>query len=127
MHLILIAIGGAIGALLRYFIASLFARYLCDTFPCGTLLVNILGSLLITFFMSLFNYGSLDPHYRYFLVIGFLGSFTTLSSVTYDTLSLIKDKQLLLAFLNLIGNFFVSLLAGIAGFLLAKIFFTRAF
>lgn len=125
MHLILIAIGGALGALLRYLFSLIFSKYLCTSFPCGTLFVNVVGSFLITLFMFVFNIGAIDPMFRYFFVIGFLGSFTTLSSITYDTLSLIKEGNFFYAIINLFSNFFISLVAGICGFFVARILFFR--
>lgn len=125
MTYLIIALGGAIGALLRYFIASLFSHHICSTFPCGTLFVNVLGSFLITLFMTYFTFSALDPIYRLFFVVGFLGSFTTLSAITYDTILLLKSGAYFLAFLNLALNFFLSLIAGFGGLILGKIVFIR--
>lgn len=125
MTYLVIALGGAIGALLRYLIASLFSQHICSTFPCGTLFVNVLGSFLITLFMTYFTFSALDPIYRLFFVVGFLGSFTTLSAITYDTILLLKSGAYFLAFLNLALNFFLSLLAGFGGLILGKIVFIR--
>lgn len=125
MTYIVIAIGGAVGALLRYLIASLFSKHVCATFPCGILFVNVLGSFLITLFMTFFTFSALDPIYRLFFVVGFLGSFTTLSSITYDTIFLIKSGAYFLAFLNLFLNFVLSLFAGFGGLIVGKFLFLR--
>lgn len=125
MTYLVIALGGAIGALLRYLIANLFSKHICSTFPCGVLAVNVFGSFLITLFMTFFTLSTLDPLYRLFFVVGFLGSFTTLSSITYDTILLIKSGAYLLAFLNLLLNFSLSLFSGFGGLILGKILFFR--
>lgn len=125
MTYIAIAIGGALGAILRYLIANLFSKHICASFPCGILFVNVIGSFLITLFMTFFAFSAIDPLYRLFFVVGFLGSFTTLSSITYDTIFLIKSGAYFLAFLNLFLNFFLSLLAGFGGLVLGKILFFK--
>lgn len=125
MFYFLVALGGAAGALARFIISNFFAKHLCVFFPCGTLFVNIFGSFLITFSMSYFLASGTDPIYRYFFVVGFLGSFTTLSSITYDTLLLFREGYTLLALVNISSNFFFSLLSGVAGLALGKFLFYK--
>ncbi len=125
MIYLFVALGGAFGALARFLISAFFAKHLCAFFPCGTLFVNLLGSFLITFLMTYFLASGTDPLYRYLIVVGFLGSFTTLSSVTYDTLFLFKEGYTLLALLNIFSNFFLSLLSGIGGLAMGRILFYK--
>lgn len=125
MSYIVIAIGGALGAVLRYLIAGFFSKHICSSFPCGILFVNVIGSFLITFFMTFFTFSAIDPLYRLFFVVGFLGSFTTLSSITYDTIFLLKSGDYFRAFLNLFLNFFLSLFAGFGGLVIGKILFIK--
>ena len=121
LSLLLVGIGGALGSMLRFLLSSFMAKYFCTSFPCGTLIVNLLGSYLITFLMEIFITSAVDPLYRYLLIIGFLGGFTTLSSVTYDTLTLFRNGESLLAFLNLFFNALLTLCAGFLGYITARL------
>jgi len=125
MIYLLICIGGALGALLRFLISNFMAKKVCAFFPCGTLTVNLLGSFLITFIMTFFTASSTDPLYRYLVVVGFLGAFTTLSSVTYDTLLLLKEGYFFLSFLNLFLNTFLTLFCGVLGLALGRFLFYK--
>lgn len=125
MSYFFVALGGALGALARFLISNFFAKHFCIFFPCGTLFVNLLGSFLITFIMSFFLASGTDPLYRYLIVVGFLGAFTTLSSVTYDTLFLFREGYPFLALLNIFLNLFLSLLFGILGLALGKFWFYK--
>jgi len=121
----LVALGGAIGALSRFLVSNFMAKKVCAFFPCGTLTVNLLGSFLITFIMTFFTASGTDPLYRYLMVVGFLGAFTTLSSVTYDTLLLLKEGYFFLSFLNLFLNTFLTLFCGILGLALGRFLFYK--
>ena len=117
-RLFLIALGGSIGAVARYFLSGLAHRWTTGTFPIGTLLVNVLGCLDIGTVMGLIeDKGVLGPNVRWFLVIGFLGSFTTFSSLGYETVELFNDGQIAAAGLNAVANFGL----GIGGVLLGRL------
>ncbi|MFN3568537.1 MAG: fluoride efflux transporter FluC, partial [Caldimicrobium sp.] len=81
----LVGVGGAFGSILRFLISFCMIKYVCSSFLCGTLLVNLIGSIFITFLSENFIALAIDSNYRYLLIIGFLGGGTTLSSVTLDT------------------------------------------
>lgn len=118
---IVIAIGGSIGAVSRYIISTLSAKYLGTDFPYGTLIVNIIGSFILSFFMVLsIEKLALNPLWRLFFATGFLGAFTTLSSITYETLAIAHDGDYIKALINIFANFFISLLFAYIGFILAK-------
>lgn len=120
--IIVIAIGGSIGAVLRYLTGVYAAKYLGTWLPYGTLIVNIVGSFILSFFMTLFlEKLSLDPLWRLFLAVGFCGSYTTLSSVTYETLSILMDGDYIRAGLNVILNFFLSFLSAAVGIVVARL------
>ena len=95
-------LGGGVGSALRYWLSGFVYRFLSSTFPYGTLLVNLLGSLTIGILMGVFTERFIaNPSLRVFLVIGILGGFTTFSSFSYETISLLKDGQTLAATANI--------------------------
>jgi CrcB protein len=121
---LLIALGGAIGSLARYACAGLMARLLGETFPWGTLAVNLFGSIFIGFFATLTApEGRLlvPGPTRLFVMVGLCGGFTTFSTFSLETLSLARDGQLLKAGLNVVSNLVLCLLGVWNGFLLASL------
>jgi fluoride exporter len=99
-----IGLGSALGGMARYWCTGVMARLLGETFPWGTLLVNVLGSLIIGFFATatapdgrLF----VGAEARQFVMIGVLGGYTTFSSFSIQTLSLMNDGEWLYAGLNI--------------------------
>jgi CrcB protein len=118
---LVIAVGGSIGAILRYLTGVYSARLFGTWLPYGTLIVNIVGSFILSFFMILFlEKLSLDPLWRLFVAVGFCGSYTTLSSITYETLSIVMDGDYVRALLNVALNFGLSFLSAFAGIVLAR-------
>lgn len=118
---IMVAVGGAIGAMLRYGVSCYAASKWGTFFPVGTLLVNVSGCLIIAFltFKGLES-GVLSPQWRLLLIVGIGGAFTTFSSFSVETLILIKDGLYNYAILNVISNVFLGLLAAVLGLLLAR-------
>lgn len=103
---ILIGLGGATGSISRY-LASLMIHRLCgQAFPYGTLAVNAIGSFLIGFLLILLidRFDGFAHHFRSFLVIGFLGGFTTFSAFSFETMNLIENNEILRAILNIFIN-----------------------
>lgn len=86
-----VAIGGSIGAVLRYLIYLSFDKSGNNLFPWSTLIVNLLGALLIGFLWGLFNKFYLAPGYRLFIFVGILGSFTTFSTFAFDIFNLSRE------------------------------------
>jgi len=99
-NIILISLGGALGAPSRYVINSIFFNYFNFSFPIGTLAVNIIGSFFIGILASVIkNNIILDPFIiKNFLIIGFLGSFTTFSAFSLETIEMFIK-----------GNYFFSI------------------
>jgi CrcB protein len=117
-----VTFGGALGALSRYIVVILVAKFLGSDFPYGTLFVNVLGSFLLSFFMFLaLEKLTLSSSLRLLISTGFFGSFTTLSSVTYETILIAQTGDFVKAIINIFLNFFISLVAAFFGFLLSKI------
>ncbi len=95
----------------RYLVSGLLLK-VSTLFPLGTLVVNVSGSFLLGFLMTLATETlAISPNERLFLAIGFLGSFTTFSTFIYETNSLLEEGEFFLAGVNL----FLSLLFGLLG------------
>lgn len=117
-----IAIGGALGALLRYFMVASTHRLLGLGFPYGILVVNIVGSFAIGFFSLLLMQRVLDDGpMRALVIVGGLGALTTFSSFSMNTFNLIDSGQWLMAGLNILFNVSLCLLAVFLGQLLARL------
>lgn len=112
-HPVLVAIGGLVGSLARYYLSGLVQGLTDHGFPSGTLSVNILGSLIIGLVMALsLERGLIDEDIRLLLTTGFCGGFTTMSTFSYETLALLRDGERALAFGNA-GVTFVTCLAAV--------------
>jgi CrcB protein len=98
-----IALGGALGSMLRFGAASAVAAWLGEAFPWGTLMVNVVGSFVIGFFASYIVVDgklTVGPAGRHFFMTGVLGGFTTFSSFSLQTLSLAREGEWLKAGVN---------------------------
>jgi CrcB protein len=116
-----IALGAVVGASARYFLSLLIARDFSSSFPYGTLLINVTGSLIAGFFLVFSTERVLlDPRWRLLVVIGFCGSYTTFSSYAYESFALMERGQWLLTGINIVGGNVLSLAAVIAGAALAR-------
>lgn len=120
MKLAAVAAGGALGASLRYLVASMTHGIFGHDFPYGTLVVNVIGSLIIGYMLVLLpEQEGAVPIVRLLLITGVLGGFTTYSAFSVETLQLMQDGHLTKAGLN-IGITLVScILAVWAGYLVA--------
>jgi CrcB protein len=111
-HLLAIALGGALGSLCRYAANGLIFPLLGEKFPLGTLVVNVLGSLVMGIcYVLIIEKALLPPEWRNILMVGFLGAFTTFSTFSLDALALWQNGQLLLALGYVIASVTLSLLA----------------
>jgi fluoride exporter len=113
-----IALGGILGANARYLVSLLVAERLGTGFPYGTMLINVTGSLVIGFFLTLVTERlEVSPLWRLFFATGFLGAYTTFSSYTFETATLLREGAYGAALLYLVGSVvggLVGVLAGIA-------------
>ena len=91
-----IAVGGALGSVARFWLSGIVARQYGDTFPWGTLLVNISGSFIIGFFATLTGPEGrwmVNPNGRLFFMVGVCGGYTTFSAFSLQTLNLMEDGK----------------------------------
>jgi len=121
-HVISIALGGALGALLRFGVSNAAYALLGRGFPYGTLLVNVVGSFLIGVFAYYFmQKGMMDTPLARGLLIGVLGAFTTFSTFSLDTLLLIENAAWGKAMLNVLLNVLLCVAAAWLGMLTMRL------
>ena len=121
MDIIAIALGGAFGAVARYWLTELSSTMFGAEFPYGTLIVNVLGSLGLGIAFVLLSERVLVGHMlRSAVIIGFLGSFTTFSTFSLQAFDLIQQERFLAGGGYIVGSVVASLLAVGTGMLLAK-------
>ena len=115
-----IGIGSCIGGVCRYLLSQFIQNKFLSTFPFGTLGVNIIGCFLIGIVFGLSERGNFTIVWRLFLATGLLGGFTTFSSFSNETVSLLRDGQLWHAFTYIAGSVVICLLATFTGISLVK-------
>lgn len=123
MTVVYVALGGAIGSVLRYLVGVVFSRHTDPSSPLSTFTVNALGCFAFGVLAAAAErHFVLNPAGRAFLLIGLLGGFTTFSSYTYETFELLREARLALAFANAAGQVIVGFAALTAGFALTRAF-----
>ena len=116
-----IAGGGAVGALLRFWVSTWVYARLGRDFPWGTLVVNVAGSLLMgLLYILLIERLSFPPVWRAALLVGLLGAFTTFSTFSLETLNLIEDGALFKALMNVLLSVVMCLLGAWLGILFGR-------
>lgn len=116
-----IALGAALGANARYLVGLWAGARFGAGFPYGTFLVNVTGSLILGFLLALTTGRlALSGEMRLLLAVGFLGSYTTFSSYTVESLTLLRSGSLGSGLLNIFGNNLLGLAAALGGVLLAQ-------
>lgn len=121
MQILAIAIGGAFGAVMRFWTSSAVYSVMGKSFPWGTLAVNVLGSLAMGVLATLVvEKVVISPELKNAILIGFLGAFTTFSTFSLDTLNLIYQGHAFKAFLNAVLSVVLCLAATWAGAVWAR-------
>lgn len=119
----MVAIGGALGASLRFFIYQVMHHWLGKDFPYATLTVNVTGSLVMGMLYALIEQGVIEVGvYRTLIGIGFLGAFTTFSTFSLDSLLLIQHGELFKAISNIFLNVGLCIMSAAFGMFLVGIY-----
>jgi len=118
-----IALGSALGGVARYWLSGVVARRFGESFPVGTLIVNVTGSFVIGFVATLTDPGGrllMSVTTRQFIMVGVLGGYTTFSSFSLQTLNLARDGEWLYACANVVLSVMFCLLSVWCGHVVAR-------
>ena len=119
-QLLLVALGGAVGALLRFMLGNILKIYFLHSFY-ATLCINVIGSFLIGYLISLGLVRSLSEDFiKYFLIIGVLGSFTTFSAFSYEAIELFSSNKIFLFILYVTLSIILCIVSSFVGIYLNK-------
>ena len=120
---LLVGAGGFIGSMLRYTVRELVNRtFPLSGFPYGTLVVNVLGCFFIGLVSGLAESRQIfSPNFRLFVMLGFLGGFTTFSTFGYETYALMRDMESFRATANIFLHITLGLMAVLFGQMLVKL------
>jgi CrcB protein len=120
--ILIISLGAIFGANARYFMSRYAAKILGPTFPYGTLMVNVIGSFIVGWFVIWTTERVLiDPRWRLLIIIGFCGAFTTFSSYAYESMAYFEQGQWHLLVTNVLSNNILCLISAVAGMALARV------
>lgn len=103
-NLLLVALGGSIGAVFRYLISIFMIQVFGSSFPFGTLLVNVIGSFFMGVIYALGQMSHISPELKALIGVGLLGALTTFSTFSNETLLLLQEGNWLKAILNVVLN-----------------------
>jgi crcB protein len=121
IKILLVALGGGIGATTRYLVSDWAAERYGSQFPYGTLIVNLVGCFIIGLFMQLVTDRIIvNPYWRLLITVGFVGGLTTFSSFSYETLKLINEGDMFFALYNIASNVLLGFFATWIGITVAK-------
>ena len=122
-HLLIIALGGSIGAVTRYVISKNIQALFNHIYPFGSLFVNASGSFLIGFLFFFFENIIISSDIKSFLTIGFLGAYTTFSTYSLETVNFLRDGEIKIGLTNMMVSNIVCLLMVAAGMLTSRVVF----
>ena len=110
-----VGLGGFVGAVARYLLATWVAARLGTLFPYGTFIINVTGCFILGFIMGAIEQNTLSPAMRLPVAVGFVGAYTTFSTYSYETLRLVETGALAAAAINVLASNVVGLVSGLAG------------
>ena len=118
---LVVGLGGALGAMARYWFAALIGERFPTRFPLGTLLINVSGSFIIGFFLTLVTERlNIHPNWRLGVAVGFVGAYTTFSTFEYETFRLLETGSGISGFMNVIVSLMLGFLAVWGGIVLGR-------
>ncbi|MDQ6991622.1 MAG: fluoride efflux transporter CrcB [Mariprofundaceae bacterium] len=121
-QMLAIAAGGALGAVMRWYVAGMIQRLSGSAFPWGTLTVNVLGSFMLGFlFVWMSERVTVSELTRLALTVGFMGAFTTFSTFSVETVRLLQEGALSMALGNVLGQIVICVSLAWLGMLLARV------
>jgi len=119
----LIAVGGALGSMARYWVGSMVANRMGTKFPYGTFVINITACVIIGFSLTLLaRRADINPAWRFLVPVGFIGAYSTFSTYEWETLSTLRSGAFFLASLYAVSSLILGLAAVWGGSMLAEIF-----
>jgi len=122
LKVMMVAVGGSIGATTRYLVSTWAADKFGTNFPYGTLIVNVVGCFIIGAFMTLATERMIvSPYWRLLITVGFVGGLTTFSSYSYETLKLLQEADIMMAMSNLLANLILGFFATWLGMSAARL------
>jgi fluoride exporter len=122
LRFFIIALGGAIGTVSRYLVSELDHKYSQGPLPFNTLLINVSGSLLLGFLWGLFERYAVSPNIRLFVFIGLIGGYTTFSTFSLETFTLMRDGEYGIALANISLSIILSVAVVFAGYFASRQF-----
>ena len=118
----LIALGGAFGSMARYWVGSTVVNRMVTKFPYGTFVINITACAIIGFSLTLLaKRADLNPAWRFFVPVGFIGAYSTFSTYEWETLSTIRTGAFFLGALYAVSSLVLGLVAVWCGSVIAEI------
>jgi CrcB protein len=120
---LLIAIGGALGTMARYWVGSTIASRMGTKFPYGTFVINMTACVIIGFSLAFFSKRTeLNPAWRFLVPVGFVGAYSTFSTLEWETFSSLQTGAFLVAGLYVVSSFVLGLFGVWCGVLIARVF-----
>ncbi len=123
LRLFYISAGGAVGALMRYWLSGVIQRFFNGGFPWGTLGVNLIGSLIIGILWGTFETVIISENVKLMIFIGLLGSFTTFSTFSLESFHLIRDGEYSFFLMNAIASFLLGITLVFVGYFISQYLF----
>ena len=118
---LVVGVGGFLGAIARYMVATYIGGRYGTSFPYGTFVINMSGCFLIGFIVTLLARTTASQYWRYLIPIGFIGAYTTFSTFEYETLRAIQDGRMTAGLLNVALSVVVGFVAVWAGAVIGRV------